>query len=116
MVDNLAMLGVKAGEPFRPDASVVPAINAAVEVAFDKVVAAARSGAGGGLINGWTVNTNLGQYGTDYAMRSLIAWVGLGANLSADAVYPMTRVDADGRPLSGANKPSCISTRVRCRR
>jgi hypothetical protein len=104
MVDDLAMLGVKAGEPFRPDASVVPAINAAVEIAFDTVVDAARGGAGGGLINGWTVNTNLGQYGTDYAMRSLIAWVGLGANLSADAVYPMTRVDADGRPLSGANK------------
>jgi len=104
MVDNLAMLGVKAGEPFQADSSVVPAINAAVEVALDRMVAAARGGAGGGLINGWTVNTNLGQYGTDYVMRSLIAWVGLGANLSADAVYPMTRVDADGRPLSGANK------------
>jgi len=29
--------------------------------------------------------------------------VGLGANLPADAVYPLSIADADGKPLDGAN-------------
>src|SRR5262249_26809561 len=41
---------------------------------------------------------------TRYLERAMVAWVGLGANLSADAVYPMTRVDAEGQALNGANK------------
>ena len=30
--------------------------------------------------------------------------IGLGANLPQDAVYPMSVADADGKPLTGANK------------
>jgi len=30
--------------------------------------------------------------------------VGLGANLAKDAIYPMTRVDGEGKPLTGKNK------------
>ena len=30
--------------------------------------------------------------------------VGLGSNLAEDAIYPITRVDADGAKLTGANR------------
>ena len=35
---------------------------------------------------------------------SRVALVGLGANVPEDAVYPINLGDADGKPLSGANK------------
>lgn len=33
----------------------------------------------------------------------MVAIVGLGANLDADAIYPMAGTDADGRPLDGSD-------------
>ena len=37
--------------------------------------------------------TNLGWYGTDYNTRAFIAYAGLGALTSDDAVYPSAFVD-----------------------
>jgi len=57
----------------------------------------------GKLVNGWMLSTgDMGTYGTNYLARAGVAWVGLGANLMADAVYPMGRIDGDGNPLNGA--------------
>lgn len=44
---------------------------------------------------------NLGQYGTDYNTRAVVAMVGLGANLPEDALYPNTALDHQGKALSG---------------
>ena len=73
MVDRLAMLGLKVGEPFCPLRVGGAAIHAAVKVALDKLVTAAKSGRGWPLIHGWTVHKNLGRYATE-RHRSLIAW------------------------------------------
>lgn len=54
--------------------------------------------------NGWSFPRGLGSYGTDYAKRAYTAFMGLGANLDADAVYPHTTMDSEGRALSGANR------------
>jgi len=43
----------------------------------------------------------LGDYGTHYNIRAVVAKVGLGANLPIDAIYPFTRVDAQGAALHG---------------
>ena len=48
--------------------------------------------------------TFTGKYGTDYLFRAAIAFVGLGANLPQDALYPMTSVDGNGQRLRGASK------------
>ncbi|HET7003108.1 MAG TPA: DUF1214 domain-containing protein, partial [Puia sp.] len=56
-------------------------------------------------INGWNVvYKGFAQYGTDYDLRALVDYAGLGANLPEDAVYPSSAKDADGNPYSGANK------------
>lgn len=39
--------------------------------------------------------TDIGVYGTDYLQRAFIAYKGLGANIVADAIYPVAQVDAD---------------------
>jgi hypothetical protein len=51
--------------------------------------------------NGWTMHRGLGHYGTHYAQRALIVWLGFGANLDADAVYPHATTDIDGNALTG---------------
>lgn len=45
----------------------------------------------------------IGDYGTNYDARAVIAYGGLGANLPEDAIYPSTSVDSNGNALNGAN-------------
>jgi len=56
-------------------------------------------------VNGWTVAyRGFGNYGTDYNIRAVVSYGGLGANLPEDAVYPSSAVDSEGQPYDGANK------------
>jgi hypothetical protein len=56
-------------------------------------------------VNNWTIAyKGFGNYGTDYNLRAIVAYLGLGANLPEDAVYPSTSVDSAGNPYNGANK------------
>jgi hypothetical protein len=56
-------------------------------------------------VNGWQMNTDtMGAYGNSYLKRALVALTGLGANLPEDAVYLQNICDADGKPLTAANK------------
>ena len=57
------------------------------------------------LVRGWSTPPSiLGQYGTYYNTRAVVAMVGLGANLPADATYPNARVDGQGEPLNGSHR------------
>lgn len=51
-----------------------------------------------------TPSLNLGQYGTDYNTRAVVAMVGLGANLPEDALYPNTASDHQGQTLNGKHR------------
>lgn len=53
-------------------------------------------------VNGWSMQRGLGNYGTRYSVRAMIASRGLGANLDEDAVYPTSVSDADGEKYDGA--------------
>ncbi len=44
-----------------------------------------------------------GKYGTDYIFRAATAFVGLGASLPQDAIYPLATTDGNGQRLDGAN-------------
>lgn len=57
------------------------------------------------VVNGWQMNTDtMGVYGNYYLKRAIVAQIGLGANQSEDAIYPLCIGDADGKPLVGENK------------
>ena len=74
-----------------------------MQSALQKLQAAAKTT--GVPVNGWNIAPmTLGDFGTNYGLRAVIALVGLGVNLSADAIYPTAFVDGDGKPLSGANR------------
>lgn len=106
MTEKLAAIGIVAGQRFDPgklDTQAAKVLDGAVLVAVDALQAKARQM--GSAVNGWRIpSMNLGAFGTDYDTRAFIALIALGANLPEDALYPTSFVDADNRPLHGANR------------
>lgn len=105
MIEKLAQIGIVLGQDFditKLDPTVVKGLDGAPKAGQEKIMAIAEKP--GELINGWAVIINLGSYGTDYVLRAVVTAIGLGANLSKDAVYPKTQVDSKGNALNGANK------------
>lgn len=54
-------------------------------------------------VNGWLVNLDMGNYGTDYLLRAGVAKFGLGGNSPVEAVYPTAFTDNQGQNLTGAH-------------
>ncbi|HTL00469.1 MAG TPA: DUF1214 domain-containing protein, partial [Pseudomonadales bacterium] len=102
----LAKIGVRPGQRFEVgqlEPAAAKGLENCVQSALQKLQAAAKTT--GVPVNGWNVAPmTLGAFGTNYGLRAVIALVGLGVNLSADAIYPTAFVDGDGKPLSGANR------------
>lgn len=81
-------------------AALPQAERASWEQAWPKALSQIEVDLGNKEINGWKISRNdIGDYGTNYAARAVVAHGGLGANLPQDAIYPATRVDADGKQL-----------------
>lgn len=103
---KLASIGIVPGAKFDPsklDPAVAKGLEKSVATALEKLDAASKQA--GAPINGWRVPAmNLGNFGTDYGTRAVVALIGLGANLPQDAVYPSAFVDGEGKPLDGANR------------
>jgi len=113
VLQRLASIGIVPGQTFDPSASatlagsvspsVVSALEGSVQVALQKLQAAAKES--GATSNGWRIPASiLGRYGSNYAARGIISLIAFGANLPEDAVYPTTFVDGEGRALNGANR------------
>jgi len=64
----------------------------------------AKANSLGTVTNGWVMNLQTGDFGTDYLLRAAIAKTLLGANSAKEAVYPYTYVDNEGKNLTGTNK------------
>ena len=107
ILERLASVGIVAGKAFD-----LRALDAATRKGLERALVAGRerikeptADARSSMENGWVVQrTGMGSYGTDYARRAHVARFALGANLPQDAIYPITRVDGDGMPLTGANR------------
>jgi len=110
IISDMAKIGIVAGKPFSLDGFgdamkvKLDAIPNAVDKNFKSLVASQDPST---LINGWGKAyqaPNMGNYGTDYNFRALVAYVGLGANLPLDAVYPNTTLDGEGNLLDSDSK------------
>ena len=102
---RFAKIGFEPCKPFEL-AKLDPAVQAALkdlpQKALDKIGDNQKSM--GAIVDGWIITKGLGEYGTDYMKRAVVAAFGWPANLQQDAVYPYTTVDAKGEKLTGANK------------
>ena len=55
--------------------------------------------------NGWYVAPgDIGNFGTDYNLRAIVAVYGIAANIPVEAMYPIGSFDNSGALLNGANK------------
>lgn len=53
--------------------------------------------------NGWVLFDRVGDFGTDYLTRAIIAQIGVGANKPEESIYPGTEYDYSGKRLTGAS-------------
>ena len=104
---KFARIGIEAGKQF-PTVKLTDADKAAVAEAAKAAATAikAKIETMGKLVNGWTVvNSGIGDralYDGDWTQRAAVAVAGILANDPAEAVYPITRKDGNGRPLDGS--------------
>jgi hypothetical protein len=106
MVARMKRIGINAGESFDPTKAAPQVQEALKGAAKDALKLMKEKQASiAPLINGWQVGVeNMGVYGNSYFRRAAVAMVGLGANTPEDAIYPLTFVDSEGKPLDSANK------------
>ncbi len=105
MVAKLAKIGIVPGQDFdssKLETTVSKALEGAPKAAQELIMAEYKKF--GVPVNGWQYSTKLGVYGTNYMIRAITTWVGLGANRPQDAIYPISEADAEGQPYNGANK------------
>ena len=105
MVAEMAKIGLVPGKDWNIGA-LDPTIAAGLALAPKAALAkmAAHVPSSGKVLNGWLITRPAGDYGTDYLQRAVLNWQGPGWNPLADAVYPLTRVDGERKPLSGAKQ------------
>ncbi|MDW5288924.1 DUF1254 domain-containing protein [Formosa sp. PL04] len=103
VLEKLAMIGVVPGEKFdlsKLDPAVAKALENVVPMALGKLKTAPLAAP----VDGWEVPpAKVADAGTDYGLRAVVAMIGLGANITADAIYPNAFEDADGNKLNGEN-------------
>ena len=103
-LEKLKTLGIEPGKPFdisKVDPKTAEGLNKAVkevQIKMAEEITKLKN------VNGWINMLNLGRYGTDYNTRAGVAYMGLGADMKEDTVYPTAYLDGDGSPLDSANK------------
>ncbi len=101
---QFAPIGVGTGKPFdakQLPADIAQAVEQGAEDGREKIRAATERFAA--PVNGWQNSPiNIGHYGNDDLTRAAVAWKYIYANDPAEAMYPLTRVDAAGQALDGS--------------
>ena len=104
IVETMAKIGIVPGKAFdmgKLDPAVQAALKDLPQRALKKIEA--NKDSLGKVVDSWTISM-VGEYGTDYMKRAVVAAFGWPANLKEDAVYPYTEVNSAGAKLTGANK------------
>ena len=91
---RLKRLGIEPGKPFdisKVDGGIAAGLNKAVkevQIKMAEEVTKLKN------VDGWINMLNIGRFGTDYNTRAGIAYMGLGADMREDTVYPTAYLDA----------------------
>ncbi len=106
MVKKMAKIGLVPGQPFElsTDNFILKTKLKALPNFIHKKMEQRRTNPDTSLLtNGWmAVYKDIGTYGTDYIRRAYIDFVGLGANIPEDAIYPNCTTDVNGQPLDAS--------------
>ena len=110
---RLARIGVGPGKTFSfKDLSLEHKLEVGLGMkAGEETVTKAVDGLGK-EIHGWRVSSAQGDrafYHGDWLLRAAAAQAGIYGNDAVEAVYPLTRLDADGKPLDGHKRRYTIT-------
>jgi Domain of unknown function (DUF3883)/Protein of unknown function (DUF1214) len=106
MVEQFKHIGIDPAHGFDPgqlDSWTVRGLNRSVKSATAYLRTAGQA-MGGAVVNGWQTLPSVGDFGVDYPLRAYMAAVFPWPNVSAEAVYPMTAVDGQDKPLDGSHR------------
>ena len=107
----------KTFDPAQLDVATAAGLTRASEIG-SQILAADFKTRVGKLISGWQITNDLGSWRTldtdqlDFLRRSAISKEAQPGQNSSEAIYPFTFSDADGQPLTGANRYGCASRRA----
>ena len=107
MVAKLAKLGVVPGQDFDASKLAADTLASVPKDAQSMITGWIKESVVKGdakMENGWMFSTETGKYGTNYLQRAMVTWMGLGANVPEDAIYPTSKGPAPGEKYNGANK------------
>ncbi|MES2273560.1 MAG: DUF1214 domain-containing protein, partial [Chlamydiota bacterium] len=97
-------LGIELGKPW-DRANLAPGVLDAMKEAAQKIGQILGNMQFGTMHQGAFIPTpSIGNSGTDYKMRAIVARVGLTANTPYESVYWMYTLDSEGALLTGAKK------------
>ena len=101
--ERFASIGISPGKPF-PAKALTDAEMDGIKAAAAEVRTEVESL--GKLVNGWQVAEGLfgnrATMGDNYTLRAAAAVAGIFGNDSAEALYPLAKLDSDGKPLDGS--------------
>lgn len=101
-INNLAAIGVTAGNYSPAAQGWLGQLIADSALNITRQQIKKQLGDKHSLENGWAIyRQGMGNYGTDYKLRTGVAIIGLGALPPEEALYPNTNVDSGGQPLNG---------------
>jgi len=104
-LDKAAGIGIKPGADYQAYfAGLDDDVKSAIQAGYQSALAKIPMTGPGDEKNGWRMVYGAGDYGTDYMLRAIIDYQGLGANLDDDAFYPSLYRNTDGEWLSSDNK------------
>jgi hypothetical protein len=102
LVRSFARIGLTREHGFRPGSLPASVKSEIVRGLIDAAALVERKTHDlGTTVNGWTINYDGPEFGDDYLLRSAAAKDQIYVTVPEEAIYPVAKVDADGRPLSG---------------
>ncbi|WP_335712092.1 DUF1254 domain-containing protein [Neobacillus drentensis] len=105
LINQFKLIGVDPKTGFKgiSDPAVLDGLTRAVNDA--KEIMAKSSTTLGTNNNNWFIfDSKVGNFGDDYLLRAVTAYVALFANIPEEAMYPRATVDSTGNKLTGENK------------
>jgi hypothetical protein len=103
---RFASLGIGAGlhpaakAKAASDTASLAALQSGVTAGLAQIQKAAATTGGQG--KAWTAHLDIGTYTDNFLLRALVAQIGWGANVPAEAVYAFSQNDSAGAALTGA--------------
>jgi len=105
-------LGLKLGTTW-DRSRVNPIVLNSMKIAAVNIGAMLSQLPQGRSVNGWQIpSPALGNFGTDYLLRAVVARVGLTANTPREAIYYMSGKDSEGNWLTGAHRYTVTFTKT----